>query len=130
MSNAALRRAAASSILALACLGASGPAVTAVPAPTSQTASVTSTVTAPSFAFGYTDCRRAAATTTNMRLKLVYALADPACRQWLQGVAGIVIHDGGAFAQRMCARSQQPDGFLYRWLIFFISGGVASTCAP
>lgn len=128
MTNTAVRRAAATSILALACFGTAAPVATAAPVPTSQTIAVVST--APALAYGYGDCRRAAATTTNMRMKVLQALADPACRQWLEGVARITIHDGGAFAARICARAQQPDGFAFQLMIFFISGGRAMTCSP
>lgn len=130
MTNAALRRTAASSILALACFGAAAPVATAGPAPTSQATSVTSAATAGSLAYSWNDCRRAASTTTSMRLKVLNALADPGCRRTLGYVSGIIIRDGGAFAARICARSQQPDGFIYKWMVFFISGGMATTCAP
>lgn len=130
MRNAALRRAAAGSILTLACLGTAGPAATAAPAPASHTTSVSSAATAGSLTFSYDDCRRAAASTTSMRLKMMYALADPGCRQTMARWAPILIQDGGALVARICAGSQQPGGFIYRWIVFNLTGGAAMVCSP
>lgn len=131
MTNAALRRAAAGSVLALACLGTAAPAAIAMPAPTTQATSISSAAPA-SLPTGLSDCREAAASATNLRLKVSYALADRECRHTLESLARRAIRSGGDLAEQICDGSRQPGraGLIFQLMLLIISDGEAAICAP